>query len=221
MGIKRLFIFTLIFILSSSVNAEVIDVIAEGLGSMGHAGTWDDPLEPGELLPLALVLRWKEDSFPGGSYPSYDGYLLGALDLTLTCSTAATMDYTPPGKGWPPDPGWPIEGYVEDNVLYVWGNCSGRENIGTQTGLLAGGSDLTIFRGFYITADGTVNVNLTWGLTAVPGEYADYTGDGIVPDAPWKDITLDVLNGQTTIYVPEPVTIALLGLGGLLLRRRR
>jgi len=43
----------------------------------------------------------------------------------------------------------------------------------------------------------------------------------VFQDAAWNVITGNTLNTKTVTFIPEPMTVALLGLGGLFLRRRK
>lgn len=225
---KKLLIVMLVFGMASLANATVIDAVTVGDGNQGHAGTSLDPLVAGETIELALEMNWVPDSFPGGGFPSYDGYLLSAMDLTLTASGGGSMAWHQKKKGGD-DPQWHANWSVTGTptitsglVLDTSPAASNFDNIGTTNGLLAGGSNQTLLWNFFWTCDGvTPFVNFTWGLAQVPGQYADYTGDGIVPDPRWNDITLGNLEGVTIHQVPEPTTIALLSFGGLLLARRR
>jgi len=225
---KKVLALMLVLGMTSFVNASVIDIVPVGVGDLGHAGTSSDPLEAGETIMLKMVLNWVPGSFPAGTYPSYDGYLLSAMDLSLTFGSGGTLDVVKNAKGvpqWGEHADWTFTGgpTIVGNVLTTGPYASNADNIGVTNGLLAGGSNQDILWNFYWTCDGTGGiVPITWGLATVPGQYADYTGDGIVPDPEWKDITLSDLGGITIIHqVPEPMTIALLGLGGLFLRKRR
>ena len=249
---KKLLIFMLVFGMASLANATVIDLVidkqmnyeAGGIGGVqqygddsSHAGTSADPIGAGETLHLVMSLQWIQDSFPGGGYPSYDGYLLSAMDLTLTVSGGGSLMVNANKKNvdvWGMHTNWSITGTptIASDVLDTSPFASNFNNIGVTNGLLAGGSDQDLLFNFYVTADGSGDeITLTWGLAATPpaaGQYADYTGDGSVEDPTWQDIGTGSLGGQLygtgnmQIYtVPEPMTVLLLGLGGLFLRRRR
>ena len=78
--------------------------------------------------------------------------------------------------------------------------------------------------GIHCDGLGTATVALTvdddntsqWGTTRVSPDSA------IDPDAAAQEADLEALGGQLIIHqTPEPMTIALLGLGGLFLRRRK
>ena len=55
----------------------VIDLVANGLGDQGHAGTVADPLVAGETVPIKLVLN--------------SGFWLSSMDLTLEVSGPASL----------------------------------------------------------------------------------------------------------------------------------
>ena len=88
MNIKGFFVLALIFILPYASNATVIDVITQGNGSKGHAGTIIDPLEVGELIEIGLTLN--HNPYPG--WPSYDGYLLSSMDTKLSVSGPGSLE---------------------------------------------------------------------------------------------------------------------------------
>ena len=84
----------LVFGVASLANATVIDLVTVGVGSMGHTGTSADPLEVDEMIWIKIVLN--HNPYPG--WPSYDGYSLDTIGLTLDVSGPATlMEAMPPG----------------------------------------------------------------------------------------------------------------------------
>ncbi len=95
---------------------------------------------------------------------------------------------------------------------------SGMDMGGSNTGIynMSGGQ---LILGGTITGPGTDDAfNFTGGVITLLGD--DYTS---IIDADWfYGAAIATFDGtDTTIVVPEPMTICLLGLGGLLLRRRR
>jgi hypothetical protein len=80
---NMLLLMTLLFITATPVNATVIDVVTVGLGNMGHAGTGTDPLAPGEIIEIAIVLNHNPYDPVGSTYPSYDGYIIDTVGLDL------------------------------------------------------------------------------------------------------------------------------------------
>ena len=81
-----------------------------------------------------------------------------------------------------------------------------------------------------VPGDGTATIDITdGGVIIVDGDVRGQIGGAVFGGAFYGDSVLgkvqmdyNVTNaGKTTIQVPEPATIALLGLGGLLLRKRK
>lgn len=98
---KGLLALVLVLSLAPVANATVIDAVTDGVGSKGHAGTIDDPLEVGETIEIKLVLN--HNPYPG--YPSYDGYLLSSMDTMLNVSGPGTLQERHAKNPWTGVPG--------------------------------------------------------------------------------------------------------------------
>ena len=91
------------------------------------------------------------------------------------------------------------------------------QNNGTEliTGISLSGY---MFEGPFVPAGETI-YSFTYTIPDAPGTTVDITGGNVFVRLNWIEIYL--LGAATLNIVPEPMTIALLGLGGLFLRRRR
>ena len=216
---KKLIVLTLVLGMASMANATVIDLVPRGLGDMGHSGTINDPLEVSETLYIDIVLRNNPYTHPTyGLYPYADGYALYGMDLDLHISGAGTLDHDKKLTGAPKlvwNSGFSVTGFsgVGDD-----GNISS-----INGGALSGfncpyGQDQVLVSGIFIHCDGEAPVVLDLTLATV-GQYAEAFFNG-QPTPGWVALTEADL-GDLVIYQPEPMTIALLGLGGLFLRRRK
>jgi hypothetical protein len=234
---KKLLVFMLVLGMATMANAYVIEVVTDGTGDAGHAGTSGDPLVIGETIYIQIVLN----NNPYPLYPSYDGYVTDGMDLDLHVSGPGTLDV--PGIYGAKSP-YPRIG--DDVGVHedwdVWSQSGQADDPGTtgvneyepmivsnQIAQLMGGSFGYILGKYgpeplvwnlYITAsdEGEVLVDLTLGGTTHVWDFSTPSDGpyGTVYDAVEEDL------GDLTIYtVPEPTTVALLGLGGLLLLRRR
>ena len=213
----------LIFILgaASLANATVIDVVTDGPGSMGHTGTSADPLEVGEMIWIKIVLN--HNPYPG--YPSYDGYSLDTIGLTLDVSGPATLGVVMATSktGDYPDLGHHFEGGFE-----VWSqadplivNNGIDELLGGTLSTITGPADLVW--NLYILCDDAGTIDIDLGIMSLT-RYWDYE-DPYDPKYGYGDSKFATESdlGDLTIYYgnPEPATILLLGLGGLMLLRKR
>jgi hypothetical protein len=207
--------------MASMASATVIDVVAVGTGSLGNAGTSTDPLYESETIDIAIVLRNVPGSSPIGS--SYDGYVLSSMDVSLTVTgpgtlselgtTKATKLAHSAGFGAWAEP----EPAIVGNAIAYMAGTSASATYGIPA---AYGADVDLVWNLVLhcTGEGYVTLDLAINGTT---EYADYTKSGGVPSEDWKTATNSDLGDLVIHQIPEPVTIALLGLGGLLLRRRR
>lgn len=78
----------LLFAMTSTLNATVIDVVTDGLGDQGHTGTSSNPLKIGEIIDIKIVLN---QNFSCSSYP---GFNLTNMDLTLQVAGAGSLGAT-------------------------------------------------------------------------------------------------------------------------------
>lgn len=214
--------------MASLANATIIDVVKVGVGSMGHAGTSDDPLEPSETIGIKIVLN--SNPYPG--YPSYDGYLLSMMDVDLHLSGPGSLDVGTRDKSgnpvWKYNAGFSAFGVVDpygainppydelaNGLDQVAGVCSVPIK-GTPTADLVW--DLII----HCDGGSPVTVDLTLHGLSQYAPYSAIDGTSPFPNPPgWVDLVEGDLGDLVIHQIPEPMTIALLGLGGLFLRRRR
>jgi hypothetical protein len=209
---KKILIFILVFWVIPSANATVIDAVTDGVGSLGHAGTSLDPLEIGETIEIKIVLNADPNPtwYYGGGYTGYDGYWLLSMDIGLQVSGPGTLSETGtiPGKspGHHPDI-WIPEPIADNGIPQILCASAGD---GIQ-----GPADLVWNMSIYCAGSGNITIDLGYNTQ---GEYTE-------GPLSWLDpIHIQMIDdgelGDLVLYVPEPTTIALLGLGGLFLRRR-
>jgi len=217
---KKVLALMLVLGMTSVASAGVIDVVLDGIGSMGHAGTSSSPLVPGESIGIKIVLR--NNPYPG--FPSYDGYLLSGMDVDLEISGPADLAVVTNAKGNPvlgkhPDFALfetPSTLIVDNAIEYI---AAGAPMAGIPANF---GEDEDMIWNLYIvcTGGGPVVIDLTLhGTTQYAVDY-DYVNGGPYSGT-WLSATEGDLGDLIIHQIPEPMTIALLGLGGLFLRRRR
>ena len=179
---KKFIVLVMVLAMASMANATVIDVVPDGVGTSGHAGTAADKLVAGETIKLKLMLNWNPGSYPGGTYASYDGYVLSAMDLMLTASSQGTMDVVKNAKSvpqWTEHTDWTFKGSptIVSNVLDTGGAyASSASTLGTTLGIDtwvgpagSGSRDtMALLDTFYVVAAGTGDITLTWGLAPGP-----------------------------------------------------
>ena len=185
---KGLLALVLVLSLVPVADATVIDVVTDGIGSKGHAGTIDDPLEVGETIEIKLVLNHN----PYPDYPSYDGYFLSSMDTMLTVSGPGTLEQKKVGKVpyWDPVPGNEIQ--LQDGYLTpLRGPADIPFDDPFRPGLVI---ELRIF------AVGCEYIFLDLSING-PGEYAPYVCPSGGPYPPgWVSLTGSDL-GDLALYV--------------------
>ena len=229
---KKLLVMMLVMVMASAASATVIDVVAVDIGqSGGRTGTINDPLEESDTIGLKLVLNTN----PYAGWASYDGYVLSSMDLSLDVVGAGTLSC-------------PVTTDKNGNILtYDIGEHADWTFLGDPT-ISDDGIDRLLYASTAGINAGSVEVGSEWvpqpqdliwdlllhcggagdvtiDLSAAAGEYSPYTnaaGVAPYPDPPgWLDLDNTKVGDLTIYQVPEPMTMVLLGLGGLLLRRRR
>lgn len=220
---KKILVLMLVLAMATAASATVIDIEVLDVGTSGGrlGQSAGDQLQDGDIIGLKLVLNQNG----GGAAASYDGYVLSSLDIDLRTDGASDM-YAAGGAmadlSW--HTGWATKSWTVDTTI-GFTQISG---VGNNT--LHGQADpADIVWNILLEADDDGSsyhaIDITQNLV---GQYADYfttwasgVGFGNVP-ADWKNLTAADFGGVAGVYiVPEPMTIALLGLGGLFLRRRK
>ncbi len=224
---KRLIVLTVVLAVTSFAGAGVIDVVTTGPGSMGNAGTSLDPLSIGETIGIKLVMNFNATTagLPAGTRA---GYLLRSMSISLGVGGGGTLapgTFTPYGDpDWQESTRWSVFGFTDPDADY----SNGWDEIGAGALFpiypLTAGAITDLFTDLIITSHGglspiTINLATTQNLS----DYAMWRGsDNATPVPDWAQLANADL-GDLILYqeVPEPMTLALLGIGGLLLRRRR
>jgi hypothetical protein len=187
---KKILVLLLVLGMASWAHAGLINVVADGVGDMGHAGTALDPLAIGEVLKIKITLA------AGASSDGYD------LDLHVTgagqlAESAGGINYAP-GIGM-----WTYSGIVGNSIAQM-----------SEIHLMGQWKDQDLIWNLEIECTGEDDVLVD--LTLNGGTRVDPMGGTAYVDLGEADL------GDLVIYqIPEPMTIALLGLGGLLALRRR
>ena len=209
---KKLLVLMLVLGLVTMANATIIDVVQVGLGDMGHSGTELDPLELSETIDIKLVLN----HYPSAYGSQYDGYALSSMDLDLHIIGKGSLGGTVNKVGdiW------------HNNGFGAWGDSgitpTGVDQMGGVASPIiagsAGGTDLVWNLTVHCDGPGPITIDLTLNGLSEYSNSSDGAGNMWPPIVAMTEASL----GDLVIYnIPEPMSIALLGLGGLFLRRRK
>ena len=224
---KNLLVLVTVMLMASTASAGIIDVVFDGVGDMGHTGTFEDPLNGGETIGVKIVLN----NNPYAGYPSYDGYVIDIMEVELK-STYGTLGIVQNTSGKNPlddigvNEDWDLKDYT----------INGPDSIGLSYAALNP-----------IRASNGQPVDLIWNLLYTNSTgYPLYAGqdynykivdlklDGLVHvgDDYWPGADGPGANGNAwysaveddlgdLVITPEPVTIMLWGVGGLFIRKRK
>jgi hypothetical protein len=217
---KKVLALMLVLGMTSVASAGIVDVVILGEGSLGHAGTSTDPLEPSETIEIGIILN----ANPYAGYPSYDGYLLSSMDFDLHLSGPGTLAPGTTNKAG--DPVWQYHANLSPFIVNDDGDVSNGLDQITSVALtpVDGSVDGMLMWDLIVHCDGFGPLTIDLTLNGL-SEVADYKYAGTLdpyPDPPgWYALQESDLGDLVIHQIPEPMTIALLGLGGLFLRRRR
>ncbi len=219
----------LAIVVVSCAHATVIDVVRDGIGSLGNAGTSTDPMEPGESIHIKIVMNFNATTagLPAGTRA---GYLLLSMSMGLSVEGGTLDAGTKDSYGepiWQKNVGWSTWGFVDADEEY----SNGWDEIGA--GALnpiypaSAGAITDLFWDLIITCTDPGPAVIDLSRTANAMNYAKWRASDNrtpVPGGVWLDVA-DTDLGDLIIHVgagvPEPMTLMLLGLGALFLRRKR
>lgn len=221
---KKLLVLMLVLGMASLANATVIDVVKAEFGDQGHKGTSLDPLVPSEIIEISIVLNHN----PYEGFPSFDGYGTDGVGLDLEVSGPGTLSVVQ--KEIMVSPG--VYEWVDDLQHHadfaIWrqsdplvvDNAIAEMSGGVLEGLIKGPA--TLIWNLLIHCDGAGYVNIDLTLQDPASRYSVYVNSSTMEPYPeWVPLLESDLGSLIIHQVPEPATIALLGLGGLFLVRRR
>ena len=237
---KLLLVVVLILGVASVANAEVLYLKVVDIGmSLGHTGEPGNSLYPSDIVGLEV---WLSQTGPASQY---GGYWIDGLDIALTVTGPGSVDVGPGGISVNPPSGRLYGAYAVDAVvenpqeIAIDGNAS--YNGWTPFEDLTGDGDLLLFDNLRFHREGfqAVTVALELDGPAVPGVW-NYAGIGSVnytssesnwwkypgPSRYWtsnpnvREMVPADLGSILFHQVPEPVTLAIISLGGLALWRR-
>jgi len=199
MIMKKFLILLLVLGMTSLANATLSLEISVGGSPYGG-----EDLAVGTTVDVAVVQSTGNAQGSGGEMT----ITMAASGLSMT-NTTPMRDATYAGWGWLFDGGVaPIDN--GDGTWDAWfGKTASPSDMWTP-----GTPGIGDFVG--VTGYGGWNYVSTVELSFVASETTDLVWGGT-----WDSVDMDGVVGGTVNVVPEPMTIALLGLGGLFLRRRK
>ncbi len=221
---KKVLVLMLVLGLASMASATVIDLVAVDVGqSAGRTGTVENPLQPSDVIGIKLVLN--HNPYPGSGYPSYDGYLLSSMDLDLHVAgpgsmDAGTWDKTHENPVWQYNPLLSPFVVNDNNPWFEIGNGLDQITAVSLAGVSANQGAVDLMWDLLLHCDGEGIVTLDLTLNGL-SEYAEYQTPGGGPYPEWTAMVEGDLGDLVIHQIPEPMTLALLGLGGLFLRLRK
>jgi hypothetical protein len=249
---KKILALLLVLGMASVVNATVIDVVVTHVNGSAPGTGWDPATDAAANDEIRFVLHLNDNDSMHPSYATYDGYWLKGMDLMLTVTGKGTLAERGTGPkrmknnalfgAWA-DPTTVGDPMVTDNKIYKLSGASqanSESGIGSHS-LMRGATEIVWT--LMVTLDGDFNpasdvvlVDLALNDDPLAGSsfYTDQPSAGptLFPDyvsngyGTWDGLDNQFMTnssfGDLELGVPEPMTIALLGLGGLgLISRRR
>ena len=216
---KKVLVLMLILGIASTASAYVVQVETDGVGTIsGNTGLdAGSQLVVGDQIKLKITLT-DLDNYPYRTYAQYDGYVLSTLGVTLDNTDGEAF------------------GFVKAAPI-----AAKPKSVLAPFSALANGSDLDIngaagdnnFEGYCAGAGNPIVWNVWWEITVADGStLVDMVLDASAGTSWYKPMFTGSATGYTAMVntdlgdltlhtVPEPMTIALLGLGGLFLRRKK
>jgi len=208
---KKLLGLLTFFAMVNIAGAAVLKVVPVDIAhSGGRLGGPQDPLEESDTIGLAIVLENNPFYLNEQAYPQYNGYYLSSMDIDLEVTGPGSLSV-----------GGDL-GVHPDIIGFSWSGIAGNA-IAELTGFALtpiGPGETDIIWNLLLQCDGTEAVGIDLTLHGL-SEYAEYEKAGTGGNWVWAAMAEGDLGDLVIYQVPEPMTVALLGLGGLFLLRRR